>query len=54
MNKIRALSLCDNVDKYEKYFDIETYDEKWLMDNGCHLHSSEEESVVASHYDQSN
>ncbi|QMV45654.1 DNA-directed RNA polymerase subunit beta/beta' [Wolbachia pipientis] len=54
MNKIRALSLCDNVDKYEKYFDIETYDEKWLMDNGCHLHSGEEESVVASHYDQSN
>jgi len=52
MNKIRALSLCDNVDKYEKYFDIETYDEEWLMDNGCHLHSDEEESVVA--YDQSN
>ncbi len=52
MNKIRALSLCDNVDKYEKYFDIETYDEEWLMDNGCHLHSGEEESVVA--YDQSN
>nr|CAD7415454.1 unnamed protein product [Timema poppensis] len=52
MNKIRALSLCDNIDKYEKYFDIETYDEKWFMDNNCHLHSGEEESVVA--YDQSN
>ncbi|WFW29558.1 MAG: DNA-directed RNA polymerase subunit beta/beta' [Wolbachia endosymbiont of Menacanthus eurysternus] len=30
MSKIRALSLCSNVDKYEKYFDIETYDEKLL------------------------
>lgn len=27
MNKVKALSLCDNVDKYEKYFDIKTYDE---------------------------
>lgn len=54
MNKVKALSLCENIDKYEKYFDIETYDEKLLSDNSYQLHSDEEESVVASHYDQSN
>uniref|UniRef100_A0AAU7YMF8 Multifunctional fusion protein n=2 Tax=cellular organisms TaxID=131567 RepID=A0AAU7YMF8_9RICK len=53
MNKVKALSLCENIDKYEKYFDIETYDEKLLSDNSYQLHSDEEESVVASHYDQS-
>ncbi|NSM56564.1 DNA-directed RNA polymerase subunit beta/beta' [Wolbachia endosymbiont of Atemnus politus] len=54
MSKIRALSLCDDIDKYEKYFDIETYDEKLLGSNSCHSHSSEKESVVATHYDQPN
>lgn len=54
MNKIRALSLCSNVDEYKKYFDIETYDEKYLSDNDCYSHSDKEESVVAPHYDQSN
>ncbi|WCR54309.1 MAG: Bifunctional DNA-directed RNA polymerase subunit beta-beta' [Wolbachia endosymbiont of Ctenocephalides orientis wCori] len=50
MNKIRALSLCNDVDqdKYEKYFDIEGYDEKWLMDNAC-SHPIEEEKTVAQH-----
>lgn len=54
MSKIRALSLCNNIDKYEKYFDIETYDEKLLGDNSCHSHFDETESVVATNYDQPN
>ncbi|OWZ24963.1 DNA-directed RNA polymerase subunit beta/beta' [Wolbachia endosymbiont of Wuchereria bancrofti] len=50
MSKVRALSLCDNMDKYEKYFDIEAYDEKLLENNGCHLHSGKKESVAESRY----
>ncbi|MGL9682277.1 MAG: DNA-directed RNA polymerase subunit beta/beta' [Wolbachia sp.] len=45
MSKIRALSLCDSMDKYEKYFDIETYNEKMLVNNSCHSHFDEKESV---------
>ncbi|MGL9760782.1 MAG: DNA-directed RNA polymerase subunit beta/beta' [Wolbachia sp.] len=54
MSKIRALSLCDNINKYEKYFDIETYNEKMLGNNSCHSHFDEKESVVATNYDQPN
>ncbi len=53
MSKIKALSLRNDINKYEKYFDIETYDEKLLRSNNYYLHPSEKENVVASHYDQS-
>ena len=39
MNKIRTLALRDNVDDYEKYFDIEFYDEKDLGTNAPNAHS---------------
>ncbi|MEY2393087.1 DNA-directed RNA polymerase subunit beta/beta' [Wolbachia endosymbiont of Tettigetta isshikii] len=54
MSNVRALSLCNNIDKYEKYFDIETYDEKLLGNNNCHSHFDEKESVIATNYDQPN
>ncbi|QKX02465.1 DNA-directed RNA polymerase subunit beta/beta' [Wolbachia endosymbiont of Dirofilaria (Dirofilaria) immitis] len=52
MSKIKALSLRDDVNKYEKYFDIETYDEKLLRNNSHSSHPSEKGSLVGSHYDQ--